>query len=271
MTIRSKSESSRRAAAGYCVPYEEQPFAAAIVRLLQDPEAATAMGERGRRYVLEHRAYGVIADMVEKQLLGRSRVRMLNVARAKLCIVNPFEHGGGAEYQISLLIDALAATGRYEIYYLAHFVDDRDRSRNYRYRTHRNRRSDPALRVLDGCRIAVSHPAQDKSGADLSARRLRLHRDLRAVCAPPFHTHALACRARYRCHAAGPRPGQKLVRVCIWKNGRSDTARGMRAVSSFKPGTRRNYCSEHFARTADAIIPNFHPPASRNHRQVRTR
>ena len=24
-----------------------------------------------------------------------------------ICIVNPFEHGGGAEYQISLLIDAL--------------------------------------------------------------------------------------------------------------------------------------------------------------------
>lgn len=56
--------------AGYCVPYEEQPFAAAIVKLLLDPEAARAMGRRGRRYAVEHRAYGVIADMVEKQLLS---------------------------------------------------------------------------------------------------------------------------------------------------------------------------------------------------------
>jgi glycosyltransferase involved in cell wall biosynthesis len=56
--------------AGYCVPYEEAPFAAAIVKLLLDPEAARAMGRRGRRYAVEHRAYGVIADMVEKQLLS---------------------------------------------------------------------------------------------------------------------------------------------------------------------------------------------------------
>jgi glycosyltransferase involved in cell wall biosynthesis len=54
--------------AGYCVPYEEQPFAEAIVKLLKDPEAAQAMGQRGRRYVLEHRAYGTIAAAVEKQL-----------------------------------------------------------------------------------------------------------------------------------------------------------------------------------------------------------
>jgi glycosyltransferase involved in cell wall biosynthesis len=45
--------------------------------------------------------------------------------------VNPFEHGGGAEYQISLLIDALTAAGNYEIHYLAHFLDGRDRSRSY--------------------------------------------------------------------------------------------------------------------------------------------
>jgi glycosyltransferase involved in cell wall biosynthesis len=55
--------------AGICVPYEEQPFAEAIVRLLREPETARAMGERGRRYVIEHRAYGVIADGVERRML----------------------------------------------------------------------------------------------------------------------------------------------------------------------------------------------------------
>jgi glycosyltransferase involved in cell wall biosynthesis len=54
---------------GYCVPYEEQPFAEAIVRLLRDPEGARLMGERGRRYVIEHRVYGVIADKVERRML----------------------------------------------------------------------------------------------------------------------------------------------------------------------------------------------------------
>lgn len=54
---------------GYCVPYDEQAFSDAIVKLLQAPERARAMGERGRRYVLEHRAYGRIADRVERDLL----------------------------------------------------------------------------------------------------------------------------------------------------------------------------------------------------------
>jgi glycosyltransferase involved in cell wall biosynthesis len=55
--------------AGYCVAYEEQPFAEAIVRLLENPEEARAMGLRGRRYAVLHRAYGVIADTLEDKLL----------------------------------------------------------------------------------------------------------------------------------------------------------------------------------------------------------
>jgi len=56
---------------------------------------------------------------------------MLNGRQPRLCIVNPHERQGGAEYQISLLIDALVASHRYEIHYLAHFVDESNRSRNY--------------------------------------------------------------------------------------------------------------------------------------------
>jgi len=54
--------------AGLCVPYEEQAFAQAIVTVLRDPQAAYAMGRRGRRYILEHRSYAVIADIVEGAL-----------------------------------------------------------------------------------------------------------------------------------------------------------------------------------------------------------
>jgi glycosyltransferase involved in cell wall biosynthesis len=54
---------------GICSPYAEQPFAAAIVTLLKDRAKARLMGERGRRYVMEHCSYGVIADKVEQRLL----------------------------------------------------------------------------------------------------------------------------------------------------------------------------------------------------------
>jgi len=50
--------------AGYCVPFEEAPFADAIIRLLERPEEATAMGERGFEYVREHRCYSVIGGRV---------------------------------------------------------------------------------------------------------------------------------------------------------------------------------------------------------------
>lgn len=54
---------------GICVPYTETAFAAAIVRLLENPGQAREMGERGRRYVRAHRVYSVIADAVEKRML----------------------------------------------------------------------------------------------------------------------------------------------------------------------------------------------------------
>jgi glycosyltransferase involved in cell wall biosynthesis len=55
--------------AGYCVPWDEDAFAAAIVRLLNDPMEAKRMGERGPRYVAQRRAYGPIADVVEQELV----------------------------------------------------------------------------------------------------------------------------------------------------------------------------------------------------------
>jgi glycosyltransferase involved in cell wall biosynthesis len=55
--------------AGYCVEWDAAKFAAAAVALLQDPELAKQMGERGHRYIVAHRTYGIIADLVEAELL----------------------------------------------------------------------------------------------------------------------------------------------------------------------------------------------------------
>lgn len=65
---------------GYCVPYDENAFAGAIVALLRSPELARALGERGRRYALEHRTYGRIADLVEREML-----RIAAPRRAECC------------------------------------------------------------------------------------------------------------------------------------------------------------------------------------------
>lgn len=55
--------------AGYCVPYDEKAFADAVLKLLNEPEVSREMGNRGRRYVVEHRTYGTIADAVESDFL----------------------------------------------------------------------------------------------------------------------------------------------------------------------------------------------------------
>jgi glycosyltransferase involved in cell wall biosynthesis len=52
--------------AGLCVPYEEDAFARAIVKILRDPEGAARMGRRGREYVERCRTYSRIADAVER-------------------------------------------------------------------------------------------------------------------------------------------------------------------------------------------------------------
>ena len=66
---------------GYCVPYEEDAFAAAILKLLRAPEIARAMGERGRRYVIGQRSYGVIATGVEREML---RIAGKNIVEASM-------------------------------------------------------------------------------------------------------------------------------------------------------------------------------------------
>ena len=181
--------------------------------------------------------------------------------KPRLCIVNPYEHGGGAEYQISLLIDALAAAGRYEIFYLARFVDGPARARRYQI-------------------VKVGHGgAIPRLGYIMDARALfRALREIgpriiyqRVACA---YTGICAAYARRRSipmlwHVAHdtdvtPRvldPARNIVRVRLdkWAVGY-----GLRRATRIIVQTRRQaqLLQTHYARTADAIVPNFHPPAA---------
>lgn len=62
---------------GICVAWDEVAFALAIVRLLESPQLAAEMGERGRRYVANQRTYSRIADAVDRQLRAVAARRML--------------------------------------------------------------------------------------------------------------------------------------------------------------------------------------------------
>jgi glycosyltransferase involved in cell wall biosynthesis len=55
--------------AGYCTAWDEQEFASAIVKLLQNPDKAAEMGRRGREYVENNRTNTAMADLVEHTYL----------------------------------------------------------------------------------------------------------------------------------------------------------------------------------------------------------
>jgi glycosyltransferase involved in cell wall biosynthesis len=186
---------------------------------------------------------------------------MLSGGKRKICVVNPFEHGGGAEYQISLLIDALFRSGEFEIHYLAHFPDERDRVRNYQM-----------------SRIGSGGPIP-RLGYVVEARSL--YRRLREI-GPDIIYQRVACAYTAVCALYARRCGVPLVwhvshdteltpghldrtrnflrlRLEKWMaqwGGRHAT--GIVVQTQFQAELlRKNY-----ARTADAVIPNFHPPAA---------
>ena len=53
--------------AGFCVPYNEDAFAWAILKLLKKPERIREIGKQGKEYVLKVRDYRKIADSLEEK------------------------------------------------------------------------------------------------------------------------------------------------------------------------------------------------------------
>lgn len=61
----------KQSGGGVAVPWDVAAFADAIVSLLRNPERGRSMGERGRRWVLEHRTYTRLTEHLER-ILDRS-------------------------------------------------------------------------------------------------------------------------------------------------------------------------------------------------------
>ena len=185
----------------------------------------------------------------------------MSASKRTLCIVNPFEHGGGAEYQIGLLMDVLVASNRYNIHYLAHFVDARARTRNYN--VHRIGKGGPIPRlgyVMDG---------------------LSLYRKLREI-GPALIYQRVACAYTGICalfsrrngvpllwqvaHDTDVMPqlldvGRNLVRLRLEKLA---VEFGLRHASAIAVQTERQAAllQRHYHRAADIIVRNFHPSAA---------
>jgi glycosyltransferase involved in cell wall biosynthesis len=181
--------------------------------------------------------------------------------KPRLCFVSPYEHGGGAEYQISLLMDALHATGEYELHYLAHFVDARERKRNY-----------TVSRV--GRSATVPRLGYVMDAASLWGKLRDIAPSLiyqRVACA---YTGICAAYSRRRrvpllWHVAhdtdaSPEvldPSRNFVRVRLEKWA---IAYGARHATRIVVQTEHQseLLRKNFSRSADAVVPNFHPPAA---------
>lgn len=186
---------------------------------------------------------------------------MLSGVKSRLCIVNPYEHGGGAEYQIGLLIDALAASGRYDVYYLTRFVDQRDRSRNYQVVQIGNGGPIPRLGYL------MDAPALRRILNEINPGIIYQ----RVACG---YTGICTGYARRRSipllwHVAhdtdvSPRlldPGRNFVRVRLEKWAVDFGARHATHIVA-QTEHQAELLKTNFGRMADAVIPNFHPPAA---------
>src|SRR5450631_3284923 len=179
----------------------------------------------------------------------------------RLCIVNPYEHGGGAEYQISLLIDTLVDSGEYDVHYLTHFVDARDRPRRYRVSRIGNGGSIP--------RFGYFMEAKSLYGLLVESRPDIIYQRVACaytgVCAFYSRRHAVPL-VWHVAHDTEVTPqsldrARNIVRLRLEKWA---VEFGVKHATRIVVQTRHqaHLLQKNYARAADAVVPNFHPPAA---------
>jgi glycosyltransferase involved in cell wall biosynthesis len=184
------------------------------------------------------------------------------VSRTRVCIVNPFQHGGGAEFQISLLTAALQAANRFDVWYLTHHVAPEIQPNGYEI-----------VRIGDDDRVPRLGYVTDF---------VPLYRALRSL-KPHVIYQRVACGYTGIC-AFYTRQHHRLTRM-IWHVAHTtdvsreslDTGRNILRrrfeKCSVEYGIRRTdrivvqtndqdrLLTQNYGRQADAVIPNFHPDA----------
>jgi glycosyltransferase involved in cell wall biosynthesis len=186
---------------------------------------------------------------------------MLSARRPRLCIVDPNEHEGGAEYQISLLIDALAAGDRYEIHYLARFVDTRERARKYQVSKIGSDGPIPRLGYL------IDGPSLYGKLREIDPCLIyqRVAGGYTGICA--YYSRRRSVPLLWHvAHDTDVMPehlerARNFIRLRLEK---SAIEYGLRRATRIVVQTRHQaeLLQENYGRTADAVIYNFHPPAA---------
>ncbi len=186
---------------------------------------------------------------------------MTQADQLRLCILTPAHSAasmGGAEYQIDCLLEALVPTGRYDVTYAAAVVPSESLDRGYRVvRIGRNNamprfgltvHAQPLLRALQQIRPDVIYQRVACGYTGLGAYYARRH------------------GARLIWHVAHDQdvtpelldPGRNFVRNFLEKRS---IEYGLRHAHQIVTQTEQQatLLQQHYGRTADAVIPNFHP------------
>ncbi|MGE0114248.1 MAG: glycosyltransferase family 4 protein [Steroidobacteraceae bacterium] len=178
--------------------------------------------------------------------------------RVKLCIVNPFQHGGGAEYQIGFLVDTLAAMDMFDLFYLAHHTNPDGGPQHYR-----------AIQIGKNGHVP-------RLGYLMDA--VPLYQALSAIQPQVIYQRVAGGYTGICAHYARRRPVRLVWHVAHDSDVSSDNSffgrnplrrflerrsieYGIRHASHVVTQTHHQaqLLMANYARAADAVIPNFHP------------
>lgn len=185
----------------------------------------------------------------------------MTARRLKLCIVTPHQskaQRGGAEYQMQCLVDALAQTGRYDVFYLARHTDPQADEHRYRIV---NVAGPAALFRFGYAMDAVPlYRALKQIGPDAIYQRVASgYTGISGLYARNHGTRLIWHVA----HDTDVTPGERL-------DGRNPLRRfleertleyGIRSATHIVTQTHQQAAllKKNYGRAADAVIANFHP------------
>jgi glycosyltransferase involved in cell wall biosynthesis len=184
----------------------------------------------------------------------------LSGTRTRLCIVNPFQHGGGAEFQISQLIAALRQREGYEVYYLARHIEQSIRPEGY-----------TVVRIGHGDRVPRLGYVTDLIPLYRALRTIdphviyqRVACGYTGICALYTRRHRHHARMIWHvAHSTDVTPqtldaGRNVLRRRLEKSSvEFAIPRADRIVVQTRD--QSELLLRHYGRQADAVIGNFHP------------
>ena len=185
------------------------------------------------------------------------------MSKTRVCIVNPFQHGGGAEFQISLLTAALHATNRFDLYYLTHHVAGNVQPHDYE-----------VVRIGNDDRVPRLGYVTDFLPLYRSLRSIAPHVIYQRVAGGYTGICAFYARNNHRrtrmiwhvAHTTDVTPesldsGRNIVRRRLEKCSVEYAIRRTDRIV-VQTHDQGRLLSENYGRRADAVIPNFHPEAA---------